>query len=284
MSKLKDFINDIIEQAEIDKEDEGVKSFLEALPEADLPETFEDTFHKTYMTLSAAKNNADVADHFDKKDSASYANAALSEVKKLLPDHVETLEAEKTTTKKIRKAFELLSNHYNDQLEEISKGGKKPDEKTQAKIEELTNQINAIQEEKTQLTEAHEKELKELNSSFDNERINSRISDLMGKYKFATTETITEKDIKTLLKTKFNELPYTIKKVDDNYKVYQKGTDIEAHENNKPVTLDGLVEKISMPFVEKSEPSTPAPRSRSNGKVPEDDNGFVFGQHAKRPA
>ncbi|MCH8748751.1 PCRF domain-containing protein [Patescibacteria group bacterium] len=56
------------------------------LAEQELPENFVDTFHKNYLTLNAAKNNAEVSSHFEVKHVKSYENATLSELKAILSE------------------------------------------------------------------------------------------------------------------------------------------------------------------------------------------------------
>lgn len=280
MANLREFLDGIFDQLELDKEDEKIKGFIEAVPEQDLPDDFEDTFHKNYLTLNAAKNHADISSHFETKHVSSYNNANLSELKNILPeDKIAEVNEEKTLTQKIRKAYQLVTEFYKDQIE--TEKSKKKTDKDDGKVKELTDQINTLNKEKSELEETHTSKIGDLNKSFEKERVSSKISDLLGNYKFATNETITNDDIKTLIRSKLSALPYTIKNTDDGYKVFQKDSDAEAFDNNKPITVEGLIEKYATPFVEKSKPSNPdtkKPITTDNGQV----NKYSFGSHATK--
>lgn len=279
MSNLREFLDGLFDELKIDKEDEKVKEFVEAIPEQELPENFVDTFHKNYLTLNAAKNNADVSSHFEVKHIKSYDNANLSELKAILPaDKLAEVEAEKTVTQKTRKAYQLVNDHYNGiiETEKAKKKGAGDDEK----LKELTEQINALNKDKSDLEAAHLIKVNSLNGAFEKERVSSKINSLLGGYNFVTNDAINNEDIKTLIRSKLAELPYTIKNTDGGYKVFQKDSDAEAYDNNKPITIEGLIEQYATPFVEKSKP-TPNPKKPITTDPSETNNRYSFGSHAK---
>lgn len=285
MPSFKDFFQDVIKSSGLDEED--YKDFINDLPEKDIPDEVHEKFHNTFLTLDAARNNPDVARHFEKKYLASTDNALLSELKGIVPeDSLEEFNKEKNSVQKARKAIKIARDYYNGLIEE-EKSKKKPTNAEEVK--ELQDRINKLQEDKANslqaITDEYEGKIKQLETNFENERYNSTVNDQIGEYQFAENDVLKKDDYKTLIKTKLNDMPYTFRKSEDGkYLAYKKDNpDEQVFVNNKPVTLGGAIEQVATPFVKKSDPDK-GERKTVTTTTKNGSDRYTFGSHAKKPA
>lgn len=245
--QLKEFISTIATEANLD-----ITEFEGSIPELELPEGFDTSFHESYMTYKAAIGNKKVIGHFNGKYLDRIDQTHKQTIKEYgIPDELlEDYNAETDTIKKTKLFAESLKKHYENQIEETKKSkGAGKDEK----VTELTEKLNAINKQLIEKDTFWESKLKEKESHFENERYSSKVNDLIGNYKIAESETLKREDVKYLINKKLGELPYEFKRDESGtYKAYEKGTDIIAIENNKEVLLDGVVAKIASPYIEKS--------------------------------
>lgn len=287
MGSLKEFIEQITEQIEIDKESDDFKSLMENVPEQELPEGFEDKFHNSFLTLEAAKNHGDINSHYRGKHLSGIDNALEQALKDMeLPDeYMEEIAGTKATLDKVKVAIAKINENKKaliEELEKKSKSGKK-DDKSDEKIKELTDEITKLQGQLTKTQDEYEQKLQEKDSAFERERWSAKVNDIISNYKLATNDVLTADKAKYLIRKEIDDLPYDFKKDEEgNYTPFKKGTDVKAMENNKVLTMEGVIEKVVTPYVQKSDPAKPEkkalePSANGSGK-----NSYVFGQHAKQ--
>lgn len=282
MGNLKEFIQAISDQLEIDKESEDFKALIENVPEQNLPEGFEDNFHKSFFTMEAAKNNGDINSHYRGKHLSGIDNALEQSLKALeLPEEtLGEIADTKATLDKVKLAISKINEHKNALLEEASKG-KKKDDKSDEKIKELTDKIAELQTQLTKTQDDYESKLQQQATGFEAERLGSRVNDLISNYKLATNDVLTADKVKYLIRKEIDDLPYEFKRDEEGkYVVFEKGKDVKAMENNKLLTMEDVIGKIAAPYIQKSEPAQPEKKTIQSSSTPVK-NKFVFGQHAK---
>jgi len=253
MGKLKEFFTEIAEQAGL-KADENVTKFIGTLPDADLPESFEDTFNTKYLTIEAAKSEPVIRDHFADKFKSRYLGTMDKKVLEFLKsddmpdDFIEKIEKEKDSLQKIQIALHGWKEHKDKLIKEGVKSGKNDE-----KLVEATNKINELNKALADKETHYSQVLADKDATFEKERVDYEKTKFLSQYTFAKNETLEPQDIHYIVNKKINDLPYDYKRdKEGKIQVYRKGTDELAFENNKPVTLKGLYDKHTAQFTEKS--------------------------------
>ena len=190
-----------------------------------------------YLTIDSAKNNSELMKHFkslalnglDKKLKDTLTAMEVDE------DILRELDAESNSYEKVAKALAKIK-----ELEAKKAGAKAPEKNELNKqIEELNRQIAAEKK-------SSQDKIQQLESSFQNERLDWNLQSLLGGYKYAAKELPLEANVVTakhFLNKAITEKGLKI--VFENGKpVLKKSDDTDYYENNEKVSLNGFAEGV----------------------------------------
>lgn len=287
-NQLSEFIKDLAIQTKFDIESDNWKTFIEKVKDLEIPEGFGDSFHSSFMTIDSAKNNGEVNNHFKAKHLSAVDNVISKAVKALELDETKAteFEAETDTLKRVKSALALLDEATTSKLAEAKNDTKLSGDEQVKALESLNEKIKELNTTISTNKEDYEGKLLEKDKVFEQKSIQSSISDMIGSYELATSENLTAEDIKTLVHSKLNNAPYIFKQLEDGtFKVYTKEDPaMEAFDENKPLDMKGVVEKIVSPYVKKNVVVNPnEPVNKQPLVVDPSKNGvnkFVMGNHA----
>lgn len=239
--KMRDFIKSISEN--IGLED---LEFINSIPdEVEAPENFNDLFHSNYLTVSAAKNNPDIAKYFKGRHLGTVDShlKAIFKDNDLMDDY-NSLEEEKDTLERLKKSFEIVKSKNQ------SSGG---DDKWKEKEKQLKDAIQKLNDEIKQKTEAIEETENKTNQKWESKFFGLKLRDRLSTKKL--TESYDFDDVSLLTTQKLNSLPYIYKlNENDTYDVYDKeNPEIRVHKDGKPVSFESIIDEITQKYEKKSD-------------------------------
>lgn len=263
MATLSDHFKTIAKEIGLNEDD--LKEFFEKLPEDEIPKEISDKFADTYMTLDAAKNNSEIVSHFKDSLKGQYLGFVDNEIEKLLKK-VELPNADKVKeTKDTQEKLKMI-------VKSIDSFEKGQDIEWEEEKKKLIDKVNELQGEIDKTKSDYEQKLKEQSQSFDSERVESLITNKLAQKKWA--DVYEPEDVQMIVRTKLLNGNYVLKRKDDgSIGVFQKDNpELEAHEDNKKLTLDDLIDRESSKFVKKAdtpredEPVQGKPSNRKQSK------------------
>jgi len=223
--------------------DEAFTSFLATLPEGlEVPDTIA-TGINSLMSEADAKVNPEVKKHFYRSalDPVDTKLAEIAAEFGLSAEQVEALKGEKNTYEKPN----ILKNAIADLLKSNGKKTDSPEAKKQ--IEDLTAALNALKTEK-------ETALQQLQSEFENERINYAVNAQFGNYPWsdAYAPTLRPTVINAVLQQELAAAGAKIKRNSNGEIELVNANDetLPYRHNNEPVAFsqfaDGLMAKHNL--------------------------------------
>ena len=258
--KLKDYFVKLKEQGKIDNED--FNTFLETVPDAELPETVYAAIEENFLTKDRALNDKSIGGKI-RSEVYDSVDAALHEI---LPSlnvfNAKDISEEKDTFKKIK----LFKTGVNESLEKAKTTGT-PDNKVQEQqaktIEELTEKIKTINTEYDnkvkEITENHTKEVakKELNHALMS-KINAYT--FADEYSDPKRKEAATKFILLELESAGNHL--SLKDGQIVVSEVQDGVPKPKFNGNEQVTIEKLLEPAVDPFIKRN--AAPEKREDTN--------------------
>lgn len=245
---VSEVINTLAKQSGVDIESEGFKLFLSdpKLNELFIDDSFIKQIQSSLMTFEVAKNNPDLQKHFTGSALGGIDNALRRALKNInAPKEImDILSGDETTLKKSEALIEAVKTHYEKPQDDADK------EKILKENQELGRQVNELTETVNGFPSQIEKAQKELQTKHDGEVMNFNVTSKLSKYKFSSTMPL--EDINLLVGNKISQMPYILKKTGNDIKVYQKDhPDLLAQEDNKEVTIEGILDTIVSPYLDK---------------------------------
>lgn len=245
--KLKDYFSKLKEQGRIKNEE--YDKFLEAVPEAEMPDTIFPILESTFLTIDRAAADKSVKAKI-KSDLLDPIDNDLKTMMKHLPaEDVIEIERAESTYKKLELIREALPKA-------ISKASKAPnDEEAKKKLQESQAAIHELTEKFTKLNSEREQEKKSLQSEYENKikgfRLDTHLESLANSYTFADVF----KDARPkLTKAILNEI-----KQKNKLDLVEKEGGLDIHildengaprfEGNTPVTISSLLEPEFKPYL-----------------------------------
>ena len=272
MTSLSEFINSLAEISGVTAED--MKSFVEKLPEADVPEMFCEKFNKAYFTVDAAKNEPALQSHFKGKYLDSVDRAIGGVAKTVLPEEVmDQITEEKDSLKKAKLTVSKLVEFYQNELKTNSKG------KSSEDMQRLSAKVNELNDLIAQKDAAYASEKIKLIEGFESERLLTKVNERISSHQFS--DNFKPEDVKYLVQKKIQDSPYLFKVCEGKYQVYNKETpDTLAYKNNKAVQMNDVIDELASPYIKKAENHIENKKVVS-GKTETASgmNKFIFGQH-----
>lgn len=243
----------------------GEEFNIEDIPELELPENFNEDFHKKYLTITAAKNNSELMGHFKGK----YLSSTDLKLKNgfiangFTEEEFKELQSQEPDTLKL---FDLVFNKLKE-AKSIVNDNAKPDKEFEKYKKETAKQIEDLLAEKETFTS----KLESINSEKDtywigklrNTEINSR---LMSK---TYNNGMDKADAVYLAQRKIEDSDFILK-LDENLKekVYDKSNpEMEAIVDGKSVDWNYVLDKYSQPYTAKND-QPPKPEQNRTITVP----------------
>lgn len=225
--------------------------FLNAIPdEVEVPENFNELFHKNYLTISSAKNNTDLDAFYRRKIFGTVESNLKAYFKANQMDDVyKPLEDEEDTIARLKKALDVVKTSNK------GTGDKEVEKQLKSEISRLNSEIK-LKDEGFSAKE------NELNSKWESKFFGLSVNDKLAKKQFS--ETYEADDIRFLVQQKINDLPYVYKRNDkDGFDVYHKETpEIIAHKDGKPLTFDSIIDEVADKYTKKSTTTQTPPPNR----------------------
>jgi len=247
---LKEWFEDITENIDLGEFN------IEDIPNVELPESFNDEFHKKYLTTLSARNNPEVMTHF----KAKYLSSADLKLKKGFIENGFTEEE-----------FLELKNEEPDTLKLVDLVFNKVKERKS--VETPIKDDKAFEKYKSETAKQIE-ELKAQNESYES-KISSVVSENNAKWreKLKATQLTSKLGSKSYGIEKEDAIYLTMKKVEDSpyilaldedlkERVYSKDDpDLEAVVDGKPVSWDYVLDKYSESYVKKNDQTIKQPKT-----------------------
>lgn len=238
----------------------GEEFKIEDIPELELPENFNDDFHKKYLTITAAKNNSELMGHFKGKYLSStdlklkngfIANGGTEEefnaLKEQEPD---TLKLFDLVFDKVKEAKPTVNNNI------------KPDKEFESYKKETIKQIEELKAEILTKDEVHSSKMNETIVSYQDKIKTAKINELLSGIKFDST--IPNEDLKLILNSKINASPYLIKVEEDEFKIYDRAEpDNLALKDGKELQLSEVIAELAQPYTAKNDQPKPTEQNRT---------------------
>jgi hypothetical protein len=222
---------------------------MEDIPELELPENFNDEFHKNYLTLLSAKNNPDLMGHFKGK----YLSSADLKIKNGFlanggtEEEFNELKSQEPDTLKL---VDLIFDKVKDSKSVQNPGsGNKEFEKYKA---DTAKQIENLLGEKDAFDSKLESVVSETNSKWigrlKKEAVNSRLNSK------TYNNGMDKEDAIYLINRKIEDSNFVLALDSElNEKVYDKiNPEMEAIVDGKNVSWDSVLDLYSLPYTQKN--------------------------------
>lgn len=228
-----------------------------------------DTISGNWLTLDAAKNNADLKEHYKNVLKPVHIKSFSEKKEQELHD----LFADMDDVSEVLKGKEMLNDKLavlKDLIKEGKKGGASTEEieKYKKTANDLKKQITEFESLKNKEIEGVRKESDDKINGFKQTLIRAKYEQIAGSKEWADAYKI-DAAKKALLDSTFNSLSErAFIDLDDKGEIVLKNKenpDLELFEGSHKVTFNSLVESQIEPFIKKSGGSPPA-QPASNGK------------------
>ena len=247
---------------------------IEDIPDVELPESFNDEFHKKYLTELSARNNPEVMKHF----KAKYLSSADLKLKKGFIDNGFTEDEFSELREQEPDTLKLVDLVFNKVKERKPLENPIKDDKEIAKFKaETAKQIESLKLEnesfKTQLDSSISENDKKWRDKLKAEKLNSKLN---GK-----SYGIEKEDAIYLTSKKVEDSPFILA-LDENLKekVYSKeDPEMEAVIDGKPVSWDYVLDKYSDSYIKKNDQDVEKPKSIQVSVPKSENRGDVDGRY-----
>ena len=230
---------------------------INEIPEVQLPEGYNESFHNNYLTLTAAKNNSDVMKHFRGK-YLSTADGRLKAAYLANGGKEEDFNELKSKEPDSMKMIDLIVSDLATQLKSSSKAPTENKDfdaykiQTSKQIEDLMKENSGWEDRmNSAINEKNGEWISKLKSSMINAKLNSK----------AFNDSIDKKDAVYLTMRRVEDSPFELR-LDDELKetVYNKETGMEAIVDGKNVTWDYVLDESSREYTVKNDQKPTPPR------------------------
>lgn len=260
-TNLREFIKVVSENFELG---EGVTLDLEGIPEVELPEKFNDNFHKQYLTLLSAKNNKEVMGHFrgqylnnaDGKLKASYLSNGGTE------DDFNDLKAKEPDSMKLIEL--VLADSVRLNSTQNAPSGTKEHEAYKI---QTAKQIDELLKEKEGFEDRLLNTVNDTRSEWSSKLKTSMIESQLNSKSF--NDSMSKEDSVFLTMRKLEKSPFELR-LDSDLKqsVYNKETGMEAVVDGKNIDWSYVIDDSSYEYTKKNaQAQTPEPPRIVNAPV-----------------
>jgi len=253
---------------------------IEDIPNVELPENFNDDFHKNWLTEDAAKNNPSLMGHFKGK----YLSSSDLKIKNVLKAAGFTEEQFTEFKSSVDNDSLKLIDLAFDKIKSI-KSDEKPAKDDKA-LEKLTLESGKAIDDLQLKLENSNKVMSEAVATKDLEWrrkfVNVKMDSILGSKQFS--DGIGREDALYLIKRKIEDSNYQLN-LDDNldFKIYDKANpDTLAIKDGKPVTITDVLDEYSQPYTQKNNQGTSKPEKRevsveTEKKISDEEGRYIVG-------
>jgi len=239
----------------------GEEFNIEDVPEVELPENFNDDFHKKYLTITAAKNNSELMGHFKGK----YLSSTDLKLKNgfiangFTEDDFNELKTQEPDTLKL---FDLVFNKVKE-AKPTGNDNTKPDKAFEQYKKDTIKQIEELKGELSTKDTTFNAQLSDSNKEWSSRFKKSRINELLSGKTFDSS--IPKDDLMMIINSKIDASNYLIKMEDDfTFKVYNKSEpDTLALNDGKELGIMQVIDEIAQPYTQKNDQPTNPPQTKT---------------------
>ncbi len=245
--KLKDFLKNIADQAQIKDSDFETVLAASALADVDIPDKFNAEFLSKYLTKDRALNDPSIVGELQKKFNKTAFDAFDEKITGFL-DLIDTEDVDKIKgTKETYEKYDILKAGLKKMKAKTPKGGVNED--ANKILEEKNNEIKTLRD-------GYEAKLKLQNENLQDIAASSVLTSKILAFNFADAFKPLKDSLAELTVNKVKQAGYKLALDKGALKIYQKVNDsdswVEAFEGNEKLTPEKLLTKELDPYIAKA--------------------------------